>query len=533
MLESAILILLLGVLGGEFVRRLGTPPLLGMIAVGILLGPEVANTLDPIVMNLADELRITAVMIILMRAGLGLDRDKLVQQGSVALRLGFLPALAEMGAIALFATLLFDFNVGTALLLGCVISAESPAVIVPGMLRLKSSGWGVGKGIPDVILTGSALSDVLVLLVFSLLLNFIEQGIDTNSLAFLPFQIIVQIVLGVVIGYTLAWLITFILAKIKLAQNAVQEVIIVGSLALSLITLAKTFPYFSGYLATMALGFFLIEFDAPLARRLRVEFNNLWIVAEIVLFVLLGVSLQLDVLEAVFLPGLAVLVLGLLLGRTIGWYLSTIGSNWNWREKLFLLPGNSAKATVQAAIGAIPLSQGIEGGEIILAIAILSILVTAPFGAWAIPTFAPTLLQQGEVDPTKVTVNQSTRLLAAVDHSPLATDVLNKTADLARKTNAEVIVLHVISHRDQKNTEKLHQLTQQHLADISYRFLTSNGAVATDIVEHAQRYQVSDIVMGKRGNQPLEAVFLGSSSQTVLESSPIPVILVEQKKNYE
>lgn len=533
MLESAILILLLGLLGGEIVRRLGAPPLLGMIAVGIVLGKEVGDVLDPIVMNLADELRIAAVMIILMRAGLGLDRDKLLQQGSVALRLGFLPALAEMGAIALLAALLFDFNVWTALLLGCVISAESPAVIVPGMLRLKSSGWGVGKGIPDAILTGSALSDVLVLLIFSLLLNFIEQGINTRSLAFLPFQVILQIALGVVIGFALAWLITFILAKVKFVQNAVQEVIIVGTLALSLITLAEVFPYFSGYLATMALGFFLIEFDAPLARRLRVEFNNLWIVAEIVLFVLLGVSLQLDVLEAVFLPGLAVLVLGLLLGRTIGWYLSTVGSNWNWREKLFLLPGNSAKATVQAAIGAIPLSQGIEGGEIILAIAILSILVTAPFGAWAIPTFAPKLLEKGDVDPTKVNVNQPTRLLAAVDNSPLATEVLNKTADLARKTNAEVIVLHVVSHADQQNTEALCQLTQQRLADIPYSFITTNGAVAADIVEQAQFYKVSDIVMGKRGNQPLETVLLGSSSQTVLESSPIPVILVEEKKNHE
>jgi len=533
MLDSAIFILLLGLLGGELVRRLGAPPLLGMIIVGIVLGEPLGDWLDPMVMNVADELRMTAVMIILMRAGLGLDREKLVQQGSVALRLGFLPALTEMGAIALFATLLFNFNVWSALLLGAIISAESPAVIVPGMLRLKSGGWGVGKGIPDVILTGSALSDVLVLLVFSLLLNFIEQGIDTRSLALLPLQVILQIGLGLIIGFALAWLMTVTLAKVNLAQNAVQEVIIVGSLALSFISVAETFPYFSGYLATMAFGFFLSEFDAPLARRMRVEFNHLWIVAEIVLFVLLGISLQLNVLQTVFLPGLAILILGVLLGRSIGWYLSTLGSNWNWRERLFLLPGNSAKATVQAAIGAIPLSQGIEGGEIILAIAVLSILVTAPVGAWAIPTFAPKLLQQGAVDPTKVNVNQPTRLLAAVDTSPLATAVLSKTADLARKTNAEVIVLHVISHAEQENTEQLCQLTQQYLADIPHRFITHNGVVATNIVEKAQYYQVSDIVIGKRGTQPLERVLLGSTSQTVLESSPIPVILVEETNNDE
>ncbi len=528
MLASFILILLLGFLGGELVRRLGTPPLLGMIAVGILLGQELTHWLDPIVITLADDLRTAAVMVILMRAGLGLDREKLLQQGSVALRLGFLPAFAEMSAIALFSMLLFDFNLWIGLLLGCVISAESPAVIVPGMLRLKSLGWGVAKGIPDVILTGSALSDVLVLLIFSLLLNFLGQGIEANSITLVPFQVLFQIAGGVIIGSVVAWLITLILAKFKFAQNPVHELIIVASLALGLIVVAETFPYFSGYLATMALGFFLIEFDAPLARRLRVEFNQLWIVAEIVLFVLLGVSLKLGVLASVFLPGLAILVLGLLFGRSIGWYLSTVGSNWTWRERFFLLPGNSAKATVQAAIGAIPLSQGIEGGEIILALAVLSILVTAPLGAWAIPHFAPKLLEKGEVDPTKVTTTEKNRLLAAIDTSPLATEVLKKTGDLARRTNAEVIVLHVISHSDEEKTNELRQLSQKLLADIPYRFTTSNGVVGTEIVETAQFLRVSDIIIGKRGHQPLDKVLIGSISQTVLESSPIPVILVEE-----
>lgn len=532
MLESAILILLLGLIGGELVRRLGAPPLLGMIIVGVVLGTKLANLLDPIVITLADDLRTAAVMVILMRAGLGLDREKLLQQGSIALRLGFLPALIEMGAIALFSTVLFNFNLWIGLLLGCVISAESPAVIVPGMLRLKSQGWGVTKGIPDVILTGSALSDVLVLLIFSLLLNFFEQGINTSSLTLLPLQVILQIGLGIIIGYGLAWLTSLILARAKIAQNPVQEIIIISTVALSLITLAEKFPYFSGYLATMAFGFFLIEFDAPLARRLRVEFNHLWIVAEIVLFVLLGISLQLTVLEAVFLPGLVILFLGLLFGRSLGWYFSTVGSNWNWRERLFLLPGNSAKATVQAAIGAIPLSQGIEGGEIILAMAVLSILVTAPLGAWAIPTFAPKLLEKGAVDPTKVSTIEKTRLLAAIDTSSLAEAVLIKTGELARKTNAEVIVLHVISYADQQDIEPLRKLTQRLLADIPYRFLTSNGVVVTEIIGTAEFLNVSDIIIGKRGHQSLELekVLIGSVSQRVLENSPIPVILVEESR---
>ncbi len=260
-------------------------------------------------------------------------------------------------------------------------------------------------------------------------------------------------------------------------------------------------------------------------------FDSLWIVAEIFLFVLLGATIQLQVLEKILLPGILILAIGLLIGRMIGWYLSTLGSNWNWRERLFLLPGNSAKATVQAAIGAIPLSQGIAGGEIILAIAALSILITAPLGAWATITFAPKLLTKGEVDPTKVTVATRTLLLAAVDTSSLATEVLTKVADLARRSNGEAIVLHVINTSSQQDVEQIKQQTKQLLSDIRYEFLTVTGAVPEEIVHIAQMYHVTAIVMGKRGHQPWEQVLLGSVSQAVLETSPIPVILLENRQS--
>ncbi|ASC73477.1 K(+)/H(+) antiporter NhaP2 [Halomicronema hongdechloris C2206] len=162
MLESIIWILLMGFFVGQIARRLRAPALVGMVLVGILLGPQVGNVIGPEILAVADSLRTIAVMVILMKAGLGLDRDKLIQQGSVAVRLGFLPAACEVIAVALAAIWLFQFDLATGLLLGCVIGAESPAVIVPGMLRLKSLGWGVKKGIPDAILTGSALSDVLL-----------------------------------------------------------------------------------------------------------------------------------------------------------------------------------------------------------------------------------------------------------------------------------------------------------------------------------------------------------------------------------
>lgn len=541
MLESILWILLMGFFVGQIARRLKVPALVGMVLVGMLLGPQIGNVISPDVLEAADALRTIAVMVILMKAGLGLDREKLAQQGTVALRLGFLPAACEAIAVAFAAIWLFQFDFPTGLLLGCIIGAESPAVIVPGMLRLKSLGWGVKKGIPDAILTGSALSDVLLLLVFSLLLAFLSQGATTgitfpggitlSSIQLLPVQIIVQIVLGVILGGLTAQLLVSLLAKQNWTQNALQDSLVAASFALLLVVLAEEFPIFSGYLAVMATGFFLIEFDAPLARRLRGGFDSLWGIAEIILFVLLGASIQLNVLGDTFLVGLLVLAIGTLVGRSLGWYLSTLGSNWTQKERLFLLPGNSAKATVQAAIGAIPLAQGIDGGDTILAIAALSILVTAPLGAWAIPTFAPKLLEKGEVDPTKVALFRRIILLAAVDTSPLAKQVLTQAADLARRSDGEVIVLHVIRVEDAQGVNQLQQQAKQILADIRYRFITTSGTVPEEIVRTAQDYNVAEIIIGKRGHRSFQDVLIGSVSQTVLETSLLPVIVVEDHQS--
>jgi nucleotide-binding universal stress UspA family protein len=277
----------------------------------------------------------------------------------------------------------------------------------------------------------------------------------------------------------------------------------------------------------MATGFFLTERDAPLARGLRASFDSLWVGAEIFLFVLLGASIQLPVLQHRLWVGLGVLAIGTLVGRSLGWYLSTLGSNWTRRERLFLLPANSAKATVQAAIGAIPLAQGMAGGETILALSALSILVTAPLGAWAIPTVAPRLLTRDAVDPTKVAVDQPMVLLAAIDGSALTAAVLIKVADLARRSGAEVIVVHGQRQGNPTMVDRLRQQSQQHLADIRYRLITTVGAIPEAIVITAQTYGASAIVMGKRGYRSLDQVLVGSVCQAVLETSPLPVVVVE------
>ncbi|MEN9204840.1 MAG: cation:proton antiporter [Thermostichales cyanobacterium DRC_bins_46] len=533
MLASMLWILLMGFFVGQIARRLGIPALVGMVLVGIILGPQVGNVLDSGLLGGAEAFRTVAVMVILMKAGLGLDREKVLQQGTVALRLGFLPALGETLAVAGAAMGLLGFDWTRGLLLGCVLSPESPAVIVPGMLRLKSLGWGVKKGIPDAILTGSALSDVLILSIFSLVLGILTQtgagGVQVGALRLtpaqlLPVQVLAQIGLGIVLGWLAAQLLVSLLTEQNWTQNAVQDGLVAACVALLLVIFGAALPVFSGYLAVMATGFFLIELDAPLARRLRSSFDGLWVVAEIVLFVLLGASVRLDVLGDTLGVGLLILAIGTLIGRSLGWYLSTLGSSWTWRERLFLLPGNSAKATVQAALGAVPLAAGIPGGETILALAALAILVTAPLGAWAIPTLAPRLLEKGEVDPTKVAISQSIRLLAAVDTSTLAIAVLRKVAELARRSDAEVIVLHVIRKGDPEGLVFLRQQAARLLADIRYQLLTVEGSVPETILAVAQERGIDEIVMGKRGHRQ---VLVGSVSQAVLETSPIPVVVVE------
>lgn len=521
MLVGLIQIFVLGFLGGRAARWLQVPPLLGMIAVGMALG----TLLAPEVLASAPQWRTLAVTVILMKAGLGLDWEKLKPQGSVALRLGFLPAMGEAVAIALLAMVFLGMEWRIGLLLGCIIGAESPAVIVPGMLRLKGLGWGVAKGIPDAILTGSALSDVLLLLSFSLLMGQITAT-EVGSPFWLPLQVTGQIGLGIASGAGGAWLLHQAVTRSRWTEHPGQDLILATGLTLALVLLAETMPLFSGYLAVMAVGFFLVQWDGPLARRLRHGFDALWVGAEILLFVLLGASIPLGVLADVGGVGTLLLLLGTLTGRSLGWYFATLGSSWTVRERLFLLCGNTAKATVQAALGAIPLAQGVPGGEKILAIAALSILITAPLGAWAIPTFAPRLLERGAVDPTKVSLSREVKILAAVDGGDRSRRILQKAAELARRADATVVVLHVVAGTGPLSLPGLEAIARELLADIRYRLLYRDGAIAEIILQTAEQEQCDEIMIGKRSLPQGEEV-LGSVARAVLGSSPIPVVVVE------
>lgn len=527
----AAIILLGGFLGGKLFAKLGLPSLIGMVLVGLLLGNTGLNWVSLEQVEALSSLRAIAVMVILIRAGLGLDQDKLRQQGSVAIRLGFLPGLCEMVVVAIVAIYWLKFDGLTGLLLGSIIGAESPAVIVPAMLKLKTQGWGVKKGIPDAILTGSALSDAVLLLIFSLLLTVLgDRSTDLTwmNLARLPLQAALQITAGLMMGWGAAKLLIYVLTVKKLTNKPLETTLIIATIALGLILIAERSPFFSGYLAVMSLGFFLTRLDPPLARHLRQHFANLWAIAAIFLFVLLGANIQLQTLQSTWLQGLGLLAISLIIGRGLGWWLATLGSNWTTREKLFLLPSNSAKATVQAAIGAIPLTLGLDHGDVILAIAALSILITAPLGAWAIPFTAPKLLQKNPVDPTKVLTTNTTKFLAAIDNSDVAIAVLKQTADLARRTNGTIIVLHINEEPTHPHITVLQGHIKQHLADITTQWQTDRGAIAEAIIENARTQQVTAIVIGKKGKG--QRLLMGSVTQAVLETSPIPVTVVAAPK---
>ena len=529
MLTSFLWILLAGFFAGQLTAKLKAPPLVGMIVCGLAIGPRGLNVLPPDFLAQAESLRTIAVMVILAKAGLGLDRNKLRQQGTVALRLGLLPAACETVVIAIAASPLFQFDLATGLLLGCVLAAESPAVIVPGMLFLKQKGWGVKKGIPDAILTGSALSDVLILLVFNLILSQLSQAqstlsfgnVELNPTWFLPLQVIVQIVGGIGMGLIAAKILNLILNAKTWVQTLTQETLLTACIALLLVIGAIQLPLFSGYLAVMTLGLRMVEQNPPQARRLRQGFNSLWAIAQIILFVLLGASIQLEILEQSLIPGLCLLGIGTLLGRGLGWYLSTLGSNWTSQEKLYLLAGNSAKATVQAAIGAMPLAAGLPGGDIILALSALSILVTAPLGAWAIPFFGRRLLSHDEVDPTKVLRPYRFHVLVAVDTSPSVPAVLRYAAHLARCSDGSVSILHVWedSSTQQEAPIPLRQQADQKMADIPHQWIFHQGEVADGILAIASDINADQIILGP-ASSPHGVV------QTVLDRSTVPTLVV-------
>ena len=394
MLTSLGFIFLLGLLLGGIFKRLKMPSLIGMLITGVLLGPHVWNVLDGSILSISANLRELALVIILTRAGLSLELDDLKKIGRPAVLMSFVPACFEMSGTLILGHFLMGLPWLDAALLAAVVASASPAVIVPRMLHLMDTGYGTDKRIPQLVLAGDSVDDIFNIVVFTSLLG-LSGGMASVSVA--QFAMIpVSILTGIAAGLLLGYLLSLFFGKVHM-RDSVKVVVILG-IAFLLVAgedAVRELVPFSGLLSVMAAGVMLLKKRPVVAERLSRKFSKLWVGAEILLFVLVGASVNIEYVSAAGLRTL--LLLGVVfLVRGVGTLLCLLRTNLNRKERLFCVFTGMPKATVQAAIGGIPLAMGLPNGELILAVAVLSILVTAPLGAFILDVSYKRLLAKAE-----------------------------------------------------------------------------------------------------------------------------------------
>ena len=391
MLTSIAVILLAGLLVGWIFTKLKLPSLLGMILVGIVLGPHAGNLIDDSILAISADLRQIALVIILTRAGLSLDVADLKKVGRPAVLMCFVPACMEMLGTILFAPMLLDVTVLEAAIIGSVIAAVSPAVVVPRMIRLMEEGYGTKKGVPQLILAGASVDDVFVIVVFTALTSFASAGtVSAMSFVQIPVSILLGILLGVLVGVVLTWYF-----KRFHIRDSVKILIIISIsfLLLEVQNRLEGIVPISGLLAIMSMGITLRQKYEQLASRLSVKYNKLWLGAEVFLFVLVGATVDLKYIGAAGIAAIVLIIVAMVF-RMAGVALSLVKTELSGKERLFCMVAYTPKATVQAAIGAIPLSMGLECGNLVLTVAVLAILFTAPFGAICVDNSYKKLLEK-------------------------------------------------------------------------------------------------------------------------------------------
>ena len=375
---------------GHICQKLKLPSLLGMLLTGIILGPYVLNLLDPNILAISGDLRKIALIIILTRAGLGLDLSALRKLGRPAILMCFLPATFELLGVLLLAPTLLDLSPLESLILGSVLAAVSPAVVVPRMVKLMDEGY---KGIPDLILAGASVDDVYVIVLFSTFIDMAQgQGANIMSFINIPISIFLGILIGLLLGYVLA----FFFKNIHIRDTS--KVLIILSISLLLVVLEDfltTSITFSSLIAIMFIGVGLKRNREVVAKRLSIKYGKLWVGAEVFLFVLVGATVNINYLTHVGFKALLLIILALIF-RMFGVFICLLKTKLNKKEKLFAMIAYTPKATVQAAIGGIPLSLGLACGDIVLTVAVLAIILTAPLGAFAIDLTYKKLLKKSE-----------------------------------------------------------------------------------------------------------------------------------------
>lgn len=391
MLLSISLILIVGMSMGWICQKIKLPSLLGMLAVGIILGPYVLHLLDSSILGISAEIRKIALIIILTRAGLGLDISGLKKLGRPAVLMCFVPASFELVGMILLAPKFMGLSVLEAAIMGAVLAAVSPAVVVPRMVRLMDEGYGVKEGIPQLILAGASVDDVYVIVLFSTFIGMMQgDGVSLISFVNIPVSIFLGIVIGLLIGFLLA----YFFKKIHIRDTS--KVLIILSISLLLVVLEDkltTAITFSALIAIMFIGVGLQKKREVVAKRLSVKYGKLWVAAEIFLFVLVGATVNIGYLGKVGVKALIVII-GALMFRMLGVFICLLGTNIKGKERLFIMMAYTPKATVQAAIGGVPLALEFACGDAVLTVAVLAIVLTAPLGAFAIDISYKKMLQR-------------------------------------------------------------------------------------------------------------------------------------------
>ena len=380
MLMSLCVIMLSGLLLGWICKKIRFPSLFGMIIAGIIIGPYALNLIDQSVLDVSSDIRRIALIVILIRAGLKLDLSDLKKVGRPAVLMCFVPACFEIVGMVVLAPILLNISFLDAAIMGAVIGAVSPAVIVPRMIKLIDEEYGTDKGIPQMILAGASVDDVFVIVMFTTFTG-LAQGGEVSILRFL--NIPVSIVTGIIVGLIAGFLFVKWFSKINI--RATVKAIIVLSVSFALWAFEDSFKMvpFASLIAIMAIGIGIKKWGSHYAKELSGKYDKMWAVAEIFLFVLVGASVAIDSAVSAGVSAI-ILVLGVLVFRMVGVFVCILGTKLSMKEKLFCMIAYTPKATVQAAIGGLPLAMGLPCGQIVLTVSVIAILLTAPLGAFGI-----------------------------------------------------------------------------------------------------------------------------------------------------
>ena len=390
MLFSIALLLLGGMFAGWLCRKLRLPALLGMILVGVLAGPAVLDLIDGSILGISSQLRKIALIIILSRAGLTLNLEDLKKNGRPAVLMCFVPAAFEITGMILLAPVLLPVTRLEAAVMGSVVAAVSPAVIVPKMIKLMEEGYGVRKGIPQIILAGASVDDVFVIVLFSAFTS-LAQGKEISVISFvnIPVSILLGAVIGMVLGYALASYFQRVGVRDAVKLLVFLSVSFLRTAAEGSLHTGSTF---SGLIAVMFMGIGLQRKKMDSAKMLSGKFNQMWVFAEVILFTLVGASVDISYVSSAGLAAV-ILIFAVLVFRMLGVCLCMAGTKLNWKERIFCMLAYMPKATVQAAIGGLPMAMGLPCGKIVLTVAVLAIFITAPLGAFLIDATYQKLLE--------------------------------------------------------------------------------------------------------------------------------------------